>query len=218
MKDPRAVEYYVRGLFRGAEQTAVIAEQQEELAAHIADRIEDSLARGIDEEAAFNEAVASLGNLDELIDTITGRRRRVRVNRAGAIAYTAMLCWGTVYLAGVGLWFSNIPAFGVLGWTIAIPGWFGFFLPALAKAITWLARKNATEVIVMDAKKQVRNAFLLWAFISALCFAVNLIFMGMDTFLSVFWSWMPCAGVFSAPLLKSVYWYAIRRDHFAEKV
>ena len=65
-----SVHYFVRGLFRGIAETEKIAEQREELEAHINDRITDSVALGMTHNKAFADAIDSLGNLDELIETM----------------------------------------------------------------------------------------------------------------------------------------------------
>jgi hypothetical protein len=206
-----SVEYYVKGLFRGLEQTPAIVEQREELAAHIADHISDAVGQGLGEEAAFERAIADLGNLDELIDTITGRRKRVREKRANMFSYLAGFCWGTVYIIAVGFWFAA-KGFGRSALFVAVPGWLGFFLPFLYVFIEWLRHPDDTDVIAIDMSIQVRRSLVIWILVSIACFAANFALSRGDTFLHVFWAWMPMAGLFTLPLTCWVYGKALKRD------
>ncbi|MDR1909767.1 MAG: permease prefix domain 1-containing protein [Spirochaetaceae bacterium] len=207
----KEVEYYIRGLFRDVKQSPAIAEQREELTAHIIDRITDDVAQGLDGGQAFERAVAALGDLDELIDIITGRRKRVRVKRAQMISYLAGLCWGTAYMLLAGLWFASM-GFGASALFVVIPGWLGYGIPFLFKFIDWRRNPHETEVIPLDTAPQLRRSLIAWIVISLACFAVNFIFSRGDTFLHVFWSWMPAMGVFTLPLIHGVYGSVLRRD------
>jgi nicotinamide riboside transporter PnuC len=207
----KEVEYYIRGLFRDVAQTEALIEQREELSSHITDHIADAMAAGLDRDAAFEKAIASLGNLDELIDTITGRRRRVRSKRANMICYLAGLCWGTLYLTVVGFWFAAM-GFGSSALFVAIPGWLGYCIPFLFVFIDWRRHPNDTEVIAVDMSAQVKRALIIWIAITLACFSVNLVLSWGTTFLHVFWSWMPMAGLFTMPLMYWVYGQALKRD------
>jgi hypothetical protein len=207
----KEVEYYIRGLFRNAEQTPALVEQREELTAHIIDRIADETARGLEKERAFERAVAALGDLDELIDLITGRRKRARVKRARMISYLAGLGWGTVYMILAGLWFASV-GFGASALFVVIPGWLGYFIPFLFTFIDWRRNPHETKVIPIDMAPRLRRSLMIWIVISLACFGVNLIFSWGDTFLRVFWSWMPMMGVWTLLLIDGVYGYVLKRD------
>ncbi|TAH55542.1 MAG: hypothetical protein EWM51_02260 [Treponema sp.] len=116
------IEYYVRGLFRNVAETANIAEQREELKTHIIDRIQDGISKGLSEQEAFSDALESLGNLDELVETIIGTKRTVYLKKMNWYLMAAALVWGTIYMASVGYWFATA-AFGTKALAIAIPGW-----------------------------------------------------------------------------------------------
>jgi hypothetical protein len=79
--------YFVRGLFRGMEKTPELAEQRQELETHILEHIADLSAGGMDAEEAFARAVDSLGNLDKLIETLSGRKVKIPVWRHDLAVY-----------------------------------------------------------------------------------------------------------------------------------
>jgi hypothetical protein len=207
----KEVEYYIRGLFRNVEQSPALVEQREELTAHIIDRIADETAQGVDKERAFEKAVAALGDLDELIDLITGRRKRVRVKRALMISSLVVLGWGTVYMILAGLWFALV-GFGASALFVVIPGWLGYFIPFLFQFIDWRRNPHETKVIPIDMGPPLKRSLIAWVVISLACFAVNLIFSRGNTFLRVFWSWMPMMGVFTLALNHGIYGYVLKRD------
>ncbi|HOC29647.1 MAG TPA: permease prefix domain 1-containing protein [Treponemataceae bacterium] len=196
------VRCYVRGLFRGVAETPGIAEQREEIETHIIDRIADGVSRGVTEEQAFAEAVESLGNLDELVETIIGTKKSVYVRKANWLLMAAALAYGSAYMAAVGLWFY-FTGFGFKAFAIAVPGWLGYAIPA---AIAWMDyRKNpgAVGLVAADRTSAVRSSVVGWAAISAACWIVNAFFFNSDNFLDPVWAWMPTFGVLTWPLMNT---------------
>jgi hypothetical protein len=59
---------------------------------------------------------------------------------------------------------------------------------------------------------KLRRCLVIWIVISAACFGVNTAFAGGDTFLRVFWSWMPSAGLFSMLVFYTVYRWILNHD------
>lgn len=203
-----SIHYYVRGLFRGITETPEIAEQREELEVHLNDRVADGISRGLSHEAAFCSVVASLGDLNELIETMTGAGKKVYARKADWLMMAGGIAYGTLYMIAVGIWF----AFRDFGWTavyIAIPGWLGYVVPALIKLAAYRAMPGATAVVPVNRKAQVRSAFIGWAAISAACWVVNILFINTTLFLNVVWAWMPTLGLLTWPLMEAGYSWMI---------
>jgi hypothetical protein len=204
-----SVHYFVRGLFRGMSVTEKIAEQREELETHIRDRISDSMARGVPEAEAFSEAVSSLGNLDELIETMTGAKKKIYAKKADFFMLAFAAAYGTVYMFAVGVWFY-FESFGRLAVFVAVPGWLGFVVPAVLKGIDWRRHRHETSLVSLDMGDEVRNAFVGWLCISAACWVANLLLVPSDTFLHEIWAWMPTFGVLCWPLMSAHYAWMVR--------
>jgi hypothetical protein len=199
-KSMDSVHYFIQGLFRGMTETEKIAEQREELEAHINDRIGDMMARGVSHDAAFSRVVESLGNLDELIDTITGERKKIYAKRMDWYMMAGGVVFGTFYMLAVGIWFW-FNSFGIYAVCVAIPGWLGFAIPALIKLVEFRRQPNATEMIAVDISGMVRSSIVGWAMISLACWIVNVFLFNSGTFLSVVWAWMPMVGIMTWPLM-----------------
>jgi len=204
-----SVHYFVRGLFRGIAETEKIAEQREELEAHINDRITDSVARGMTHNKAFADAIESLGNLDELIETMTGTKKKVFVKKALWLMRAAALVYGTLYMIAVGIWFAY-QDFGLLAIYVALPGWFGFLCAALYQYICYRKDPLATGLVPFDRSGEIRAALVGWVSVSIVCWIANFLLMGSDTFLNVQWAWMPTFGVFTWPLSELVYTWIVK--------
>lgn len=204
-----SVHYFVRGLFRGMSETEKIAEQREELETHIRDRISDAMARGVPEAEAFSEAVSSLGNLDELIETMTGAKKKIYAKKAEMLMLAFAAAYGTVYMCAVGVWFY-LDSFGRQAIYVAIPGWLGFVVPAVLKWIDWRTHRHETALVVLDRGEEVRNSVIGWFFISAACWAANLLLVPTDTFLHEIWAWMPTFGVLCWPLMNAHYAWMVK--------
>lgn len=205
-----SVHYFVRGLFRGMSETDKIAEQREELETHIRDRITDSMARGVPERDAFSETVASLGNLDELIETMTGQKKKIYEKKAEWYMLGLSAIYGTFYMLAVGIWFA-IDSFGFNAIYVAIPGWLGFVIPAIIKYVDWKAHRLETALVSIDCSQDVRSSVFGWIFISSACLLANALLYRSDTFLAnEFWAWMPTAGVFAWPLMEVSFAWMIK--------
>lgn len=59
---------YINSIFQEAPQTKKVIEVKEEILQNLQDKYEDLLAEGKSEDAAYNIAVASIGDISELID------------------------------------------------------------------------------------------------------------------------------------------------------
>ena len=90
------IEFYIKGLFRNIERTPEISDQIEELSCHISDRVRDLCSSGMSEEEALEKTIQGLGNLDELIDTITGKKVRLPMNKINMIMTLAGTLYGTL--------------------------------------------------------------------------------------------------------------------------
>lgn len=211
MKDSQTIEYYVRGLFRGVEDTPQIREQQEELAAHIADHMADDIAQGRDEKSAFERAISSLGDLDELLDIITGRKKRIRVKRAKWISSAVGLAWGTLYMTAIALWALFIWDAGGTSWKIGVAGWMGFAVPAFFSFLDWKRTPDATETMTVKPYSG-QAAWTGWLAVSLVCLAINLMF-SLDTLsLQNFWAWMPILGVLTWPIMDIAFSIAVHKE------
>jgi len=197
-----SVHYFVRGLFRGITETDGVAEQKEELETHINDRISDCINRGIPYDDAFSQVVESLGNLDELIETMSGRGKKIYSNKADWLFMAVGIVYGTLYMTAVGIWFA-FHSFGLYAIVIAIPGWLGYVIPAVIKLLRYLKHPNATAVVSLDRKTEISSAFVGWAIISLACWVINIVLLNSGTFLTVIWAWMPTLGLLTWPLMES---------------
>lgn len=203
-----SIHYFVRGLFRGIEETDKIAEQREELETHINDRITDGMAQGLSHDEALSQVVKSLGNLDELIETMTGTRKKVYMKKASWFMMAGGLIYGTIYMIAVGIWFY-FHSFGFTAVYVAIPGWLGYAIPTLIKYIAYKRHPLATAAIPLDLSEQVRASIVGWLIISAACWIVNILFLTTTTFLCPVWAWMPTAGLFTWPLMEASFTWMI---------
>ena len=66
---------YIDDLFANAPSTVRAVELKEELFQNLTDKYNDLIAEGKSEEAAYNIAIASIGDVDSLISGLTGERR-----------------------------------------------------------------------------------------------------------------------------------------------
>ncbi|HPO01934.1 permease prefix domain 1-containing protein [Treponema zuelzerae] len=207
-KTTDAVRYYVCGLFRGMQETPRIAEQREELQTHMTERIADETASGSSFDEAFNRAVASLGDLEELMETMSGQKRKIFIRKTDAVMMAGGLAYGTLFMIAVGIWFA-FHGFGFRAAFVAAAGWLGYAVPAGAAWIRYRSKPGDAAMISIDRKESVRLAFLGWAAISIACFGVNAAFFGTDLFLNVLWAWMPMVGLLTWPLMEASYAWMI---------
>jgi F0F1-type ATP synthase assembly protein I len=203
------VHYFVRGLFRGMEKTPEVVEQRQELETHILEHIADLRAGGMDEEEAFSRAVDSLGNLDELIETLSGRKIKIPIWRHEVKVYGLALLYGMVYLCAMILGFNHWGLW-VISLYIGIGGFLAYFLPFFNILIRFIKSPEATQVVSTNTKAEVRNAFLGWFLISLGAWIMNICTIRFDM-MGVIWAWMPTTGVFTWPLMRSVDAWLLRR-------
>lgn len=204
-----SVRYFIRGLFRGIGETERIAEQREELEAHISDRVADGVASGLPHDEAFSRAVESLGNLDELIETMTGTKRKVYARRVDWLMMAGGVVYGTFYMIAVGIWFA-IHSFGFSAIYIAVVGWLGYAVPASVKYFAYRASPKATAMVPPDNPREVRAAVIGWVSISVACWLLNALFFNTDLFLNDVWAWMPMVGTATWPLMNAGYYWIVR--------
>lgn len=207
--ESESIRYYVRGLFRGIPESARLTEQRDELALHLTERIADAAAAGVPFEESFSRAVESLGNLEELVETMVGQKRKILARLLDAILMSCILAYGTLYMTAVGLWFARMD-FGYRAIYVVIPGWLGFALPCLLSWLRYRSRPAETAMIVLNRAEWVRFSWIGWAGISAVCLAMNFAFIGTNLFLSVMWAWMPAFGLLTWPLSETAYAWMVR--------
>ncbi len=118
------IENYLDSLFDDIHETKQVRELKEEMAANLLDKINDFIANGDNKEKAFKKGVASLGNVDELINNLrTASQAKVErnllkpkpLNKKHVMGYmtaTVVLLLGFV-VAGIVYLLSNNVIYGV---------------------------------------------------------------------------------------------------------
>ncbi len=204
------IHYFVQGLFRGMSETDKIREQRMELESHINDRLADAGRSGMTEEEAFKSVIASLGNLDELVDAITGERKKIYINRSNWYTSIISLLWGSIYIASVFAWFiQNNDLISSL--CITLPGWMGFLLPALYNFFTFMRNPTKTASVSVNRLDELKSSIAGWLFISAMCWISNLIRPNDGSFFPVYWAWLPTFGVLTWPIMVAFNLWSIQR-------
>ena len=203
------VRYFVRGLFRSMEKTAEAAEQQQELENHILEHIADLSAGGMDGEEAFAKAVDSLGDLDELIETLSGRKIKIPIWRHELVVYGLGLLYGMVYLCGMILEFNHW-GLRIVSLYVGVGGFLAYFVPFFNIFIRFVKYPEAVQAVPADTRAEVRNAFWGWFLLSLIAWIMNICMIRFHV-LGFFWAWMPTAGVFTWPLMRSVDAWLLRR-------
>lgn len=66
----KKIAEYVNFIFRNAPNTREAMELKEEIENNVSDKYNKLVAGGLDEEQAFSKAIASIGNIDELLDEL----------------------------------------------------------------------------------------------------------------------------------------------------
>ncbi|MGD6776964.1 permease prefix domain 1-containing protein [Sutcliffiella horikoshii] len=82
----KKVQAYVDSLFSGVGESQQLFDLKEELATNLKEKIADYKKDGMDESAAFKEAVSSMGDLSGLVDDM----REVGQNKAKQAVYSSM--------------------------------------------------------------------------------------------------------------------------------
>ncbi len=80
------IDEYINHLFAGVGASQQLFELKEELAVNLREKIQDIKARGLNDEEAFREAVASMGDLSGLVEDM----RRLGQDTARQSVYTSM--------------------------------------------------------------------------------------------------------------------------------
>lgn len=195
----QSVEYYVKGLFRSSGGGEKLQEQIEELTNHLQERISDLQESGLDASESFERAVSSLGNIDELIDTITGKKIRVPLYKIKFIEMLTGFVYGVVYFACMLIFFLR--SYPVLSaFAILLPGFLAYLLPFIYLSVRYIQHKNSIVVVNLPNSKEPLFSFLGWLLISFICIGGNLLMLHFEQS-STFWAWMPTMGVFTWPLM-----------------
>jgi hypothetical protein len=205
------VHYFVQGLFRGIKKTAEATEQQQELETHILEHLADLSAGGMDEEEAFAKAVDSLGNLDELIETLSGRKVKIPIWRHELAVYGLGLFYGMVYLCAMILGFNRWDL-QIISLYIGVGGFLAYFVPFFNILIRFIKQPNAVHAVPAGARANVRNAFLGWFLLSLGAWIMNICMnrFNPDT-MRRWWAWMPTMGIFTWPLMRSIDAWLLRK-------
>lgn len=131
------LQAYIDGLFRNAPQTDKIGEIKEEILQNTIDRYHDLLAEGKDEEEAYRTAIAGIGDVDDLIGSVSAKNtvptdtsretERIRLTRTMLLSVAVAL-----YICCVipPIIFDMIP-----GWGEAIGPVLMFVMIAMATAL-----------------------------------------------------------------------------------
>ena len=206
----QSVEYYVKGLFRNANGSEELSEQKEELTTHLIDRIEDLQKTGLAYEEAFEKAVSGLGNIDELIDTLTGKKIRIPFYKIVFFVMLAGFLYGIFYL---GCMFKNY-FFGMpvlfIG-TIMTPAFLAYFFPFFYFSIRYFKFKNKSAVVDFPHIRETVFSFVGWFVISAVCIVGNVLLIRFK-YSEYFWAWMPTMGVFTWPWMTVVKYVLLKLE------
>ena len=196
------VHYFIRGLFRGMEKTVEVVEQQQELETHIMEHLADLSAGGMDDEEAFTKVVDSLGNLDELIETMSGRKVKILVWQHNLKVYGLGLLYGMVYLCGMILGFNHW-GLRIISLYVGVGGFLAYFVPFFNILIRYIKCPRAVQAVLTNTRAEVRNAFGGWFLLSLIAWIMNICMIRFHVH-TVVWAWMPTAGVFTWPLMRTV--------------
>jgi len=156
---------FVDSLFKGYEETAALADFKEELLGNLNAKIESLVKKGIDAQAAFTKASAELGDVSELADELSFKKRKEVFEEvymdirnfmdakrvAGYVIFVVLALFGiitaaVVFFAG-GTRDSNINLTAVFA---AMQP----FLTAAAAGFTWLGLTQETSSVYPLNKKR----------------------------------------------------------------
>jgi hypothetical protein len=191
------------------EETAEIAEQRQELETHITEHIADLTAGGMEEEEAFSRSVNSLGDLDELVEIFSGRKISLPIHKFNLKVYGIGIVYGVIYISAVVLGFNRM-GLGAVSVYVGPGGFLAYFIPFLNALVKFIKYPGAMEAVLTNTRSMVRNAWISWALISIGSWIMNIVMIRLSA-VSVYWAWMPTAGVFTWPLLKTFESVLIRK-------
>lgn len=179
---------YIEGLFVDVPQTKSMVELKEEMLQNLIEKYEDLIKEGKSQEAAFNIAVAGIGDINELIEDM--KKPQVNIDMNAAKQKSAMLISIAVMLymlsfVPILLWLGNGIEFftGVIGFFIMIAIGTGILIyNGMTKPRPYM---NETTMVNefrewQIAKVQKRNTRIsvsvaLWSLLLALYFIISFI-------------------------------------------
>lgn len=204
------IEFYVKGLFRNIERTPEINEQIEELSSHISERVQDLINKGMSEEKALEKIILDLGDLDELIDTMSGKKVHLLIHKLNMQTTGAGFVYGLIYLffVTIGLWKGSM---GKSSLFLTIPALTGYFIPFVFALIRFILYPQKKLLLAMPLIRAIHSSLLGWFFISFICVVANVL-MIVSVPGSTFWSWMPVAGVLTWPLMETVFYILAKKE------
>ncbi len=211
----KSIEFYIKGLFRNIERTPEISDQIEELSCHIRDRVHDLCSSGMSEDEALEKTIQDLGNLDELIDTITGKKVRLPMNKINMLMTLAGIIYGAPYLffVTVSLWSWYM---GGAALYLTLSAFAGYVIPFIFALIRYCMFPKKTLLCPVPSIRPVFVSIIGWFLISLICIIANML-MYSSFPISNYWSWMPAAGVFTWPLMEGVVYFTALHESKKDK-
>lgn len=204
------IEFYIKGLFRNIERTPEISDQIEELSCHIRDRVRDLCSSGMSEEDALEKTIQGLGNLDELIDTISGKKVQLPLNKIQMINTLAGTLYGALYLVFVTIslrdWYMNNAAYYLTAAAFA-----GYAIPFILALIRYCMFPKQTLLSPVPTLRPVYVSIAGWLIISVISIIANVL-MYASFPASMYWSWMAVVGVFTWPLMEVVFYLISKKE------
>jgi hypothetical protein len=203
-----AIKYYVKGAFVGIAETPAVLEQQEELIADLTAKVADLVGDGRSEDEALGMAIASMGDLSNLVREFATEEPEAPAAPAEPVVPTAEAYTGRLQLhvtvicavGAIGILFvlSLLAAYShsmdgsAAMWDIMLG------LVGVAWAGTALYRfhqdPDAVGTVVLAGDKRLRNALMLWAGVCAFAFVANAV-----TESDGFWAWTVWIGAAAWP-------------------
>jgi hypothetical protein len=86
---------------------------------------------------------------------------------------------------------------------VGVGGFLAYFIPFFNILIHFIKSPNTMRAVFSNTKAEVRNAFLGWFLMSLMAWIMNICMIRFSVLHAV-WAWMPTAGVFTWPLMRSV--------------
>ncbi|EZH64889.1 hypothetical protein DH09_20490 [Bacillaceae bacterium JMAK1] len=120
----RKIETYINHLFKNVGSSQEAYEMKEELFSNMKEKISDYKSRGLEEDQAFKEAKASLGDLSGLIEDLQRSSQEeakqnmytsksARISKVGIVASAVLILFGT--LTSLMLVFMDLESVSVVG-------------------------------------------------------------------------------------------------------
>ncbi len=188
---------YLMKLEKHYPDTQAVREQLEELRDTLHIKTEEYQSQGMSYNDAAKAAIASLGDVEPLLDEVSGNVRNVYVNRLGrmnaifcAVIIIAefMMAWIVYSLITVQPLYATSFFLSLLVLLVAISIW------PITTIIRYRKEPDKISVVEMPYRKQMRTALLGWLGISVFLFVVNCI-IGR----AVWFQW-PLIGIATWPI------------------